>query len=69
MFLIALKVIYFQYFLTQQLFMSETSRQRKETGLKVLTPKLMLQTLSLALTQIKAGNNSENLLNEIMQKL
>ena len=27
----------------------------------------MLQILPLALAQVKAGNNSENLLNEIMQ--
>ena len=35
--------------------------------LKVLTPKQMLQRLPIALVQIKAGNNSENLLNEIRQ--
>ena len=36
------------------------------TGLKILTPKQMLQTL-IALAQVKAGNNSESLLNEIRQ--
>ena len=36
-------------------------------GLKTLTPKQMLQRLSIALAQVKAGNNSENLLNEIRQ--
>ena len=35
--------------------------------LKVLTPKQMLQRLSIALAQVKAGNNSENLSNEIRQ--
>ena len=35
--------------------------------LKVLTPKQMLQRLPIALTQVKAGNNSESLLNEIRQ--
>ena len=35
--------------------------------LKILTPKQMLQRLAIALTQIKAGNNSESLLNEIRQ--
>ena len=35
--------------------------------LKVLTPKQMLQRLPIALAQVKAGNNSENLLNEIRQ--
>ena len=39
----------------------------KETGLKILTPKQMLQQLPIALTQVKAGSNSENLLNEIRQ--
>ena len=34
-------------------------------GLKILTPKQMLQRLPIALAQVKAGNNSENLLNEI----
>ena len=39
----------------------------KGTGLKILTPKQMLQRLPIALAQVKAGNNSENLLNEIKQ--
>ena len=30
----------------------------KGTGLKILTPKQMLQRLSLTLAQAKAGNNS-----------
>ena len=37
------------------------------TGLKILTPKQMLQRLPIALAQVKAGNNSESLLNEIRQ--
>ena len=37
------------------------------TGLEILTPKQMLQRLSIALAQVKAGNNSEKLLNEIRQ--
>ena len=36
-------------------------------GLKILTPKQMLQRLLIALAQVKAGNNSEGLLNEILQ--
>ena len=36
-------------------------------GLKMLTLKQMLQSLPIALAQIKAGNNSESLLNEIRQ--
>ena len=34
---------------------------------KILTPKQMLQRLPIALTQIKVGNISEDLLNEIRQ--
>ena len=34
-------------------------------GLKILTPKQILQRLPIALAQVKVGNNSENLLNEI----
>ena len=37
------------------------------TGLKLLTTKQMLQRLPIALAQVKAGNNSESLLNEIRQ--
>ena len=39
----------------------------KGKGLKILTPKQMLQRLPIALAQVKAGNNSESLLNEIRQ--
>ena len=39
----------------------------KGTGLKILTPKQMLQRLPMALAQVKAGNNSESLWNEIRQ--
>ena len=41
----------------------------KETGLKILTPTQMLQRLPIALAQVKAGNNSQSLLNEIRQIL
>ena len=37
--------------------------ETKGKGLKILTPKQMLQRLPIALAQVKAGNNSENLLN------
>ena len=37
----------------------------KGTGLKILTLKQMLQRFPIALAQLKAGNNSENWLNEI----
>ena len=36
-------------------------------GLKILTPNQMLKRLPIALPQIKAGHNSESLLNEIRQ--
>ena len=36
-------------------------------GLKILTPKQILQRLPIALAQVKGGNNSESLLNEIRQ--
>ena len=41
--------------------------KQEGTGLKILTPKQMLQRLPIALAQIKAGNNSQSLLNEIRQ--
>ena len=45
------------------------SKQNKTEGkgLKILTPKQMLQRLPIALAQVKPGNNSESLLNEIRQ--
>ena len=45
------------------------SKQNKTEGkgLKTLTPKRMLQRLHIALAQVKAGNNSKSLLNEIRQ--
>ena len=41
--------------------------ETKGAGLKILTPIQMLQRLPTALAQVKAGNNSEKLLNEIRQ--
>ena len=43
------------------------NKATKGTGLKILTPKEMLQKLPIALSQVNAGNNSESLLNEIRQ--
>ena len=43
------------------------SKATEEKGFKILTPKQMLQRLPIALAQIKAGNHSESLLNEIKQ--
>ena len=41
--------------------------ETKGTGLKTLKLKQMFQRLPIALAQVKAGNNSKNLLNEIRQ--
>ena len=40
---------------------------QKGEGLKILTPNQILKRFPIALAQIKAGNNSESLLNEIRQ--
>ena len=37
------------------------------TGLKILSPKQMLQRLPIALAQVKASKNTESLLKEIRQ--
>ena len=41
----------------------------KGKGLKILTPKQMIERLPIALTQVKAGNTSETLLNKIRQRI
>ena len=46
---------------------NEQNKQGK--GLKILTPNQMLSRLPIALAQLKAGNNSEKLRNEIRQLL
>ena len=50
---------------------SKESQEDKESqegeGLKILTPNQMLKRLPIALALVKAGNNSESLLNEIRQ--
>ena len=45
----------------------EKHDKKEGKGLKILTPKQMLQRLPIALAQVKAGNNSESLLNKIRQ--
>ena len=46
----------------------DSKQNRSEgKGLKIITPKQMLQRLLVALPQVKARNNSETLLNEIRQ--
>ena len=45
----------------------EFNKKQKGTGIKLLPPKQVLQRLPMAFVQLKAGNTSENLLNEIFQ--
>ena len=47
----------------------EFNRQQQGQGLKILTPNQMLSRLPISLAQLKAGNNSEKLKNEIRQLL
>ena len=49
--------------------MSRNIYESKQKGarVKILTPNQMHKRLPIALAQIKAGNNSESLLNEIRQ--
>ena len=55
------------FFRDYSLLLSEAKYKAKcGEGLKVLT-KQMLQRLPIALAQVKAGNNSKNLLNGIKQ--
>ena len=43
------------------------AKATKGTGLKIWTPKQILQRLPIALAQVKTSNDSESLLNEIIQ--
>ena len=45
------------------------SEKQSGEGLKILTPNQMLCRLPITLVQLKAGNNSEKLKNEIRQLL
>ena len=44
-------------------------RNQQGQGLKILTPDQMLSRLPITLSQLKAGNNSQKLINEIRQLL
>ena len=44
-------------------------QKQQGLGLKILTPNQMLSRLPITLAQLKAGNNSEKLKNEIRQVL
>ena len=47
----------------------EFNEQQEGKGLKILMPSQMLSRLPISLAQLKAGNNSEKLKNEIRQLL
>ena len=49
----------------------ESAEQRKQQGqgVKILTPKQLITRLPILLAQLKAGNNSQKLKNEIIQLL
>ena len=50
-----------QFFDDYSSMVSETKlKATKGTGRKILTPKQMLQRLPIAVAQVKASNNSEN---------
>ena len=51
------------------LIFNRENREQKGLGLKILTPNQMLSRLPITLAQLKAGNNSEKLKNEIRQLL
>ena len=47
----------------------KSDKEQKGQGLKTMTPKQMIARLPILLAQLKAGNNSEKLKNEIRQLL
>ena len=51
------------------LIFNRENRKQQGLGLKILTPNQMLNRLPITLAQLKAGNNSEKLKNEIRQLL
>ena len=50
-----------------QVFKESQEGTEANEMLKILTPNQMIKRLPIALAQVKAGNNSESLLNEIRQ--
>ena len=50
-----------------EIFQKLEESQQEGKGLKILTPNQVLKRFPITLAQIKAGNNSESLLNEIRQ--
>ena len=56
-----------KYIIERILYFNQLNQAGK--GLKILTPRQMLTRLPISLAQLKAGNNSEKLKNEIRQLL
>ena len=52
-----------------ELILYFTEKNQSGLGLKVLTPNQMLSRLPISLSQLKPGNNSEKLKNEIKELL
>ena len=50
-----------------ELYLKLNAKQKYGEGLKILSPKQILQRLPIALAQVKVGNTSKNLLNKIRQ--
>ena len=50
-------------------FLKFNKQKQSGEGIKILTPNQMLSRLPITLAQLKAGNNSEKLKNEIRQLL
>ena len=48
---------------------SAAQEEQSGQGLKILTPDQMLSRLPISLAQLKAGNNSEKVKNDIRQLL
>ena len=52
-----------------ELILNFNKKYKEGHGFKILTPSQMLSRLPISLAQLKAGNNSEKLKNEIRQLL
>ena len=52
-----------------ELILNFNKKYQEGYGFKILTPSQMLSRLPISLAQLKAGNNSEKLKNEIRQLL
>ena len=59
--------VFFNYYFTIVPEVKHNTIYRE--AIKILTLKEMLQRLSIALAQVKAGNTSESLLNELCSNL